>query len=118
MDCMIWEYDGSSELLLTHANAAFNCCPEEILADYTYKANTIHIYEGEILVMGRGCRCRCLYNIDYQIQNIQPGEYPIVIVGMYLYGMEFLTCTINLPDEPASGECCVEREGSVWGEIW
>jgi len=117
MDCIQWEYDGSSTLLLTHANAGFNCCPEEFLAEFEFINDTIYITEDEILVGGYGCECLCLFNVDYRIWDIQPGEYTVRIYGMYIYNMEPLTCTITLPAEPAGGECCIERDQYPWG-IW
>jgi len=41
--CIIYEYDGS-QLLLTHVNAGFNCCPV-MLADLFINGNDISIIE-------------------------------------------------------------------------
>jgi len=115
-DCIEYQYDGVSVLLLKHVNAGFNCCPDEILADITIEDNVITIEEDESLESG-GCYCLCLFDVDYQISNLPPGEYTIRINGLYLEeGDEILQFTVDLASSP-SGSFCVYRDHYPWG-IW
>ena len=115
-DCIEYQYDGVSVLLLKHVNAGFNCCPDEILADITIEDNVITIDEDESLESG-GCYCLCLFDVDYQISNLPPGEYTIRINGLYLEeGDEILQFTVDLASSP-SGSFCVYRDHYPWG-IW
>ena len=115
-DCIEYQYDGLGLLLLKHVNAGFNCCPDEILADITIEDNIITIEENESLESG-GCYCLCLFDVDYQISNLPPGEYTIRVYGMYLQeGDEILQFTVDLASSP-SGIFCVYRDHYPWG-IW
>ncbi len=118
-DCIDYKYDGSSVLLLTHQNACFNCCPENILADVYVYNNTISIYEDETYdPVGGPCPCLCLNNIDYQFTNIPPGEYTVRIYGLCLFeGEDFIETTINLASEP-EGLYCITRTEYPWGWEW
>ncbi len=115
-DCIEYQYDGAGLLLLKHVNAGFNCCPDEILADITIEGNVITIEENESLESG-GCYCLCLFDVDYQISNLESGEYTIRINGLYLEeGDEILQFTVDLASSP-SGSFCVYRDHYPWG-IW
>jgi hypothetical protein len=112
-DCVVYQYDGAGVLLLKHVNAGFNCCPDELLADITVQDNVITIEEDESLESG-GCDCLCLFDVDYRIDNLPPGEYTIRIYGMYLLGAEILEFTVDLASSP-SGTHCVYRDHYPWG---
>jgi len=113
-DCVAYDYDGSGILHLTHVNAGFNCCPEPISADIAVETGQITIDEKEGLESG-GCDCQCLFDIDYEIVNLPPGEYTITINGLYLLpDEEPLESTVNLAADPF-GEYCVFRGHYPWG---
>lgn len=112
-DCMVYQYDGEGVLLLEHINAGFNCCPDELLAEITIQDNIITIEEDESLESG-GCDCLCLFDVDYRIDNLPPGEYTIKAYGMYLLGAEILEFTVDLTSSP-SGMHCVYRDHYPWG---
>jgi len=114
-DCMEYQYDGQGVLLLKHINTGFNCCPDELFADITIEDNVITIVEDEFLE-GGGCDCICLFDVDYQISNLPPGEYTIKVYGMYLLGADILEFTVDLASSP-SGTYCVDRDHYPWG-IW
>jgi len=117
-ECVIWEYDGQSVLQIHHKNAAFNCCPMEQYAELGGMSNgVIYIQEMEILVGEYGCECICLFNIDYAIRRLPPGEYTIKLVAPGIppeseYPLQF---TVTLTDEPSSGSYCETRTGYPWG---
>lgn len=75
-ECIEYEYDGESTLLLKHINAVFNCCPENIVADIKFIEHVIHIEERE---MNGICDCLCHYDLIYRLDNVTPGEYIIRI---------------------------------------
>jgi hypothetical protein len=113
-DCIQYQYDGEGVLLLKHVNAGFNCCPDEILADITIVENVITIGEGESLEDG-GCDCLCLFDVNYQISDLPPGEYTIVVHQLHLIeGDEILQFTVDLVSSP-SGSHCVHRDHYPWG---
>ncbi len=115
-DCIEYQYDGASVLMLKHINAGFNCCPDEILADITIENNVITIEESQSLDSG-GCPCLCLFDLDYEINNLPPGEYTIRVNEIYLEeGDEILEFTVDLLSLP-SGSYCVDRDHYPWG-IW
>ncbi len=110
-DCMEYEYDGESVLLLKHVNAGFNCCPE-ITANVTIENNIITIEEIEL---SGDCDCLCLFDMDYEIRNLQPGEYTIRVTEPYVpEGEEILEFTVDLISSP-SGSYCVYRDFYPWG---
>ena len=112
-DCIEYQYDGEGVLLLKHVNAGFNCCPE-IAADVTIEDNLITIEEIEI---SGDCDCICLFDMDYEIRDLPPGEYIIRVTEPYVPGgEEVLEFAVDLVSSP-SGSFCVYRDYYPWG-IW
>jgi hypothetical protein len=112
-DCVEYQYDGESVLLLKHVNAGFNCCPDSFAAEFHIQAGRITIDEIEWLT--HPCYCLCLFDLDYQITGLPPGEYTIRAVEPYLQeGDEILEFTVDLVSSP-SGAYCVQRDRYPWG---
>jgi hypothetical protein len=112
-DCFTYRLAEGNVLLLTHVNAAFNCCPGEIGADILIKNDTITIVEGE---SESACDCLCLYDLDYRFENIVAGTYTIRFVEPYRPDAdEPLQTTIDLAASP-SGTFCVERTAYPWND--
>ncbi len=110
-ECFKYRYDGASSLELDHINTAFNCCPEEIVADITIENDTIIISESET---GGLCDCICLFDLSYKISGLEPSEYTIIFKSPYLGGGDsILTATINLSDS-TYGIACVKRDCYPW----
>ena len=110
-DCMEYNYDGENILLLKHINAGFNCCPKNIIADI--KIDNYSIIIEEIEIDGE-CDCLCLFNLSYEIKDLEPGEYKITIIEPYVHkDEETLEFTIDLLTTP-SGVFCVERDHYPW----
>jgi hypothetical protein len=115
-DCMECQYDGTSILQLQHINAGFNCCPSNLTADIIIEDNFISITEYEHFDDYGPCNCLCLFDVDYQIDNLSPGEYTIKVTELYLEdGDEPLEFTVDLPAFPYSGSYCVTRDHYPWG---
>jgi hypothetical protein len=114
-DCVFWDYDGQSVLQIHHKNTGFNCCPLEQFAELESISNgVISIAEYENLE-GYGCFCLCLFNLDYSILRLPPGEYTIRILGMYIEEGTELEFPVTLTDTPSSGSHCVTRTNYPWG---
>jgi hypothetical protein len=103
LSCIEWRYGPDDVLELTHVNAAFNCCPGEITADITIAGDTITIVEREEQSL---CDCSCLYNLEFEITNLEPGPYAVKIVEPYAQAAdERLGFSIDLESHPAGVEC-------------
>ena len=114
--CISYEYDGSGVLAINHENAGFNCCPDKFLIDVNLEGNTITITESETLDQG-GCDCLCLFDLEFWVVNLPPGEYHLVFDEPYVYPyMEPLDFTLDLTG-PASGTHCVERTNYPWDPV-
>jgi len=113
-DCIVYDYDGNGNLYLTHVNDLFNCCPESLYATVDFEDNYIIIQEYETDGL---CDCVCLFDLDYQITNLSPGEYTIIVDNVYYYGgynsLDPIQFTIDLY-EPTSGVYCVDRPYLPW----
>ncbi len=114
-DCIEYSYDGESILTFLHINAGFNCCPSSITAEINIEGNNISIIESENFDTLGPCYCLCLFDVDYEIINLPPGEYTISVTELYLQeGDELLEFTVDLTASP-SGEHCVYRDHYPWG---
>ncbi len=75
------------------------------------KNNIITIEENETESL---CNCLCLFDLDFEIHNIQPGVYTIKIVEPYLYeGEDILEFAVDL-SAATSGSFCVNRYLYPW----
>jgi hypothetical protein len=111
VDCFEYELVSGDTLLLTHINAAFNCCPGQIDADISFSNDTITIVEHE---SESGCHCLCLYDLEYRLTGIEAGTYMIRFVEPYTTDTdEPLRATVDLSASP-SGSFCVNRNGYPW----
>jgi hypothetical protein len=110
MSCADWQYSYGI-LRLKHINAAFNCCPGDITADISIANDTITIVEREEQSM---CDCSCLYDLEFEIGNLEPRAYAIRIVEPYVQpGDERLEFTADLAALPA-GVFCAYRSHYPW----
>ena len=114
-DCIEYQYDGDSLLLLKHINAGFNCC-SQILSDIRIEDSIITIEESEFFENGAACDCGCLFDLDFEIRNLGPGEYAIKVIEPYVHpGEELLQFTVSLSSSPSSGVFCAHRDCYPWG---
>ncbi len=110
-DCIEFEYDGAGILDIRHLNSAFNCCPLELLADFTFEGSTIVITESE--VVDPPCVCLCLFDVSYRMTGIPPGVYVLRIIGLNLQGGEPNEMVIDLTTN-LTGSHCVTRDIYPW----
>ena len=114
-DCVEYDYDGQSVLHLSHINAGFNCCPDSLTAEFLIEGGSIVINEFESLISG-GCDCLCLFDVDYQIVGLPPGEYTIRINGQYLYEEdERIEFTVDLTTATSGKFCLYRGDHYPWG---
>ena len=82
--CIDYVYDGQGTLTLKHVNAGFNCCPDILDADISLVGDTLVIEEHESLMHG-GCDCLCLFDLDMEVKNLDPGRYYIKVIELYVH---------------------------------
>jgi len=110
-ECIEYEYDGEGFLILKHINSGFNCCPEKIAADIFVSGNIIYIEEREL---EQGCFCQCLFDVKYEVRDLEPGEYTIEIKAPYIIAPDE-EMKFNVPlYGSCSGTFCVTRTHYPW----
>jgi hypothetical protein len=115
--CIRYSYNETTGLLsFNHINAAFNCCPSELLAEFSVDGNTITVTEDENLDMG-GCLCLCLFDLDCIIAHVPAGIYQLVIEEKYTATGPPLEFTLDLTGPVTDELFCVPRDGYPWGEM-
>ncbi len=111
-ECFQYEYS-TRRLKIDHINLCLNCCPGTIEGTVTIEGDTIRI-KGSEEEGSAPCRCLCLYDIEYEISDLDPGTWTILFEGDYVESPnEILVATVDLA-EGAGGERCVPREGYPW----
>ena len=113
-DCLEYQYNGTDTFTLRHINGGFNCGPGEIMADIEFNGNVITITERES--QQAAADCLCLFDLDYEIINLVPGEYTLRVIGMYVDpNDQVLEFTLQLLSE-TSGNYCLQRTYYPWGQ--
>jgi len=111
--CVEYAFDHDARrLILKHINAAFNCCPESLWCMVTYQNDTIIIQEFE---KNMGCKCNCLYDLDIEIEGVEPGKYQIRLVEPYVGNQEKLNFELDIRTKK-QGRFCVLRTIYPWSE--
>ncbi len=106
-------YDGENQLILTHINAGFNCCPGELFTEIFENNGDIIIEEFETEA---ACKCNCLYDLKIIIDDIKPGNYSFTIIEPYLPDdNEIITFVLGL-NEKDEGIIKFKRQGYPWGD--
>jgi hypothetical protein len=109
-ECISYTYDEADQkLLIKHIHAGFNCCVSPT-GEVEIDGNTINIIEsftGEDI-----CDCECLFNLNYEVNNVVPGEYTFTVNCIYP-SLEALTFTVDLSVEN-EGVYCITRDRYPW----
>ena len=62
-----------NKIIVTHLNATYNCCPDEIGMRLLMEGDKMKLIEEEIL--STPCDCMCCYNVDTEIAGLIAGKY-------------------------------------------
>jgi len=63
-------------LRIVHGNATYNCCPDDIVVALSVDGTTLSLTEEEDLTSG-GCFCTCCYDVEAEVDDLEPGGYSI-----------------------------------------
>ncbi|MDO9693705.1 MAG: hypothetical protein Q7W56_03180 [Candidatus Latescibacteria bacterium] len=67
----------TAAVLLTHAGAMYNCCPEPILYDVEASGGTLTVVER--VVAETPCDCICCFDLDIVVTDVPPGDWAVVL---------------------------------------
>lgn len=82
MSVIQYSYDIKRSILtIKHINAGFNCCPGRLSTSVDISKNKIVITEKE---NEQGCKCLCLYDLEYAITGVPLDKYKVEIKEPYL----------------------------------
>jgi len=73
-------------LHIHHTNAWYNCCPNFVV-EYVFSGNDITVYARDTLGQ---CDCICLFNFQYDVYGLDPGQYVVTLYGSDLPFGEWL----------------------------
>lgn len=111
--CIEYSFNQTLKILtLKHINAGFNCCPESLSCTATNRNDTIVIQEFE---KSMGCKCNCLYDLEMEVNGVEPGKYQLRIIEPYVGSQVQLNFELDLLKQK-EGTWCVTRWVYPWGE--
>jgi hypothetical protein len=112
LSCIEYKFNtGDNSLHLKHINSAFNCCPGEIFTSFKLSNDTIIVTESE---REPGCKCNCLYDLEFEISGVTPKSYYFRIVEPYVEEQKKLDFTVDFT-KVKEGSVCVTRKIYPWG---
>ncbi|MFO7652312.1 MAG: hypothetical protein R6X25_00660 [Candidatus Krumholzibacteriia bacterium] len=109
-ECLHLNYDGAGTLALRHENTAFNCCPK-YTAEVTVTGGVITVVEVETAA---DCDCVCLYDLDYRVEDLTPGEYMVYVEANYLQPGDVPAGGRVALDGPTTLSLCEDRDRYPW----
>ena len=111
--CVEFAFDRDNrKLIIKHLNAGFNCCPESLWCTVAYRNDTILIQEFE---KHAGCKCNCLYNLDIEVEGLEPGKYQLRLIEPYLGTQQPIIGFLDLLSQKQSN-LCASRSIYPWYE--
>lgn len=111
--CVEYAFDrDNGKLILRHLNAPFNCCPDSLWCTVILKNDTIIIQEFE---KNKGCKCDCLYDLDLEVEGIEPGKYQMQLIEPYVEELNEICFEMDLLNHK-QGFHCVTRTQYPYGE--
>ena len=66
----------TAAVLLTHAGAMYNCCPEPILYDVEANGGTLTVVER--VLEETPCDCICCFDLEIVVADVPPGDWAVV----------------------------------------
>jgi hypothetical protein len=111
-DCINYRFNNNT-LHIKHINAAFNCCPNKVYVIANISNDTIKITEKEVL--SQPCKCNCLYDIEYNIQNVPDSSYVVIINEPYVSDQTEKIIFTTYPSISSTGDFCKTRNIYPWG---
>ncbi len=82
-----------NSIKVTHQNVMFNCCIENPNVKLDKSKNEIVIKESSTNPV---CNCICPYDIEFSIENIEPGSYDFIV---YYENLQKIKLSISIPLE-------------------
>jgi hypothetical protein len=77
-------------LFLTHYDAVYNCCIDDIGIEVIIDKDLIRVIESEI--WSQPCYCFCYFETDVEIFKLKPGRYTVEVWCHWMSGEEALRC--------------------------
>lgn len=112
LSCVEYEYLAENKTLrISHLNAGFNCCPGELSCEADIINHELKITESE---EEPGCNCMCLFDLEIEITDLEPGIYSLRLIEPYIGNQAELITVIDLNASP-TGTFCVIRKDYPWG---
>ncbi len=110
--CAEYSFDKQTQLLkINHINAGFNCCPDKLYSTIWFSNDSIYIQESEAAAL---CRCNCLYDLKFEIDDVEQKTYTVVFIEPYAKDQNKLIFDIDLKKSD-TGKFCVLRKKYPWG---
>lgn len=112
LSCLEYSYDEAEKLLsISHINAGFNCCPENLYCSVSCHEDTILIEEHETDGL---CDCLCLFDLEIEVAGVVPGEYVIQVIEPCNHDEEEIIFEVDLESQK-EGAFCAVRKKYPWG---
>ena len=108
-ECIELSYNDDRTLVLRHINSGLNCCPDHFNSEITIEDGRITVNEQGL---GAGCKCECLFDLEYTLVNVPVDEYEIEFIG-FKSGMN-ISMSVNLNTQTYVMHC-VDRDEYPWG---
>lgn len=96
-DALRLAVDPDGTVLLTHAGAMYNCCPEPILYDVALDAGVMTVTER--VLEESPCDCICCFDLKAAVSAVPPGGWTVVLrwLDVESGGWAELVGTIEVP---------------------
>lgn len=97
------EYKSKADgyVYVTHVNAMFNCCAEDIKVGVSVNGDDIVVTEDET---GSACNCVCPFDVSYEVGRLEPGRYNVTV---RVAGLDRVSFRLTYPSD---GKIEISRE--------